>query len=194
MSTKIYNGIKFKSRNLTEILYQLQNIRNILLNICKSEEYVPQENLIDFINYKKLISNINDNESKLMFEINRKIQDAINLNDEDVCWLIPFNATVFVIPFEDGNFYGGLFCDNKIARNYFNDCIEDFHYQDQTDKPDEISDEDWHKRQKIWDKIFETFWTFPETGFEYKILKGNDFHLWDRIKDAIKTIKKETNG
>lgn len=49
MSTKIYNGIKFKSRNLTEILSQLQTIRNILLNICGSEEYVPQENLIEFI-------------------------------------------------------------------------------------------------------------------------------------------------
>lgn len=193
MSTKIYNGIKFKSNNLNEILSQLQTIRTKLLDICKSEEYVPQKNLIGFINYKKLISNIDDNESKLMFEINRKIQDAIILNDEDVCWLIPFNVTVFVIPFEDGNFYGGLFCDNNIARYYFDDYIEDFHYQDQTDKPDDISDEDWEKRRIIWDKIFESFWTFPEVGFKYEVLEGNDFHLWDRVKNAIKTIKNETN-
>lgn len=193
MSTKIYNGIKFKSRNLTEILSQLQTIRNILLNICGSEEYVPQENLIEFINYKKLISNIDDNESKLMFGIHRKIQDAIILNDEDVRWLIPFNVTVFVIPFEDGNFYGGLFCDNNIARYYFNDYIEDFHYQDQTDKPDDISDEDWEKRRIIWDKIFESFWTFHESGFKYEVLNGNDFCLWGRVENAIKTIKNETN-
>ena len=97
MSTKIYNGIKFKSNNLNEILSQLQTIRNILLNICGSEEYVPQENLIEFINYKKLISNIDDNETKLMFGIHRKIKDAIILNDEDVRWLIPFNVTVYVL-------------------------------------------------------------------------------------------------
>lgn len=37
MSTKIYNGIKFKSNNLNEILSQLQTIRTKLLDICKSQ-------------------------------------------------------------------------------------------------------------------------------------------------------------
>ena len=31
--------------------------------------------------------------------------------------------------------------------------IEDYHYQNQCDKPDEVSQKSWDKREKIWDEI-----------------------------------------
>jgi hypothetical protein len=32
--------------------------------------------------------------------------------------------------------------------------IKDWHYQDQTDKPDNIPDEAWSKRESVWEGIF----------------------------------------
>jgi hypothetical protein len=37
--------------------------------------------------------------------------------------------------------------------------LSDFHYQNQTDKPEEISDKEWRKRERVWDAIDERGWS-----------------------------------
>jgi hypothetical protein len=33
--------------------------------------------------------------------------------------------------------------------------VEDYHYQNSSDQPEEISERDWKKREEVWDKIYE---------------------------------------
>ena len=47
------------------------------------------------------------------------------------------------------------------VRNVFSflkECsyLEDFHYQNQTDRPEEISDKEWKKRERVWDAMIDS--------------------------------------
>lgn len=184
MSTKIYNGAKFKSNNILEVLDQLKNIRTELLKICNTSEYVPDKNLIGYIKYKEY--DVYDKVADI--DIIKKIKDDIDLFDETAYRFIPFKVTIYVIPHTDGNIYAGVFCDNHKALKYLQPYILDYHYQNQTDKPDEIPDDEWDTRKKIWNEIFDKYWSFPEVGLRYDVLSGKDFSMWKQIKNACATI------
>lgn len=44
---------------------------------------------------------------------------------------------------------------------------EDYHYQNQTDQPDDVSDEEWEKRGDFYDVIFKDYWSSTEVMFHY---------------------------
>ena len=186
MSTKIYNGIKFKSNNIVEILEQLQNVRTEVLKICNTSEIVKDEDLSDFITYYGLDENIKPYSS---IEINRKMINSLETEDEIAYLFLRFNFSICVIPYKDGNIYGGLFCDNVNYKKYIEPYAEEFHYQDQTDRPEEITEEEWENRRNIWDEIFDKFWTFSEVGLKYEIVGPKDFRMYKRIDEVLKTLE-----
>ena len=56
--------------------------------------------------------------------------------------------------------------------------LEDFGYWDNTDKPEEISESHWKKREKIWNTISNKY-TFEESGF--KKISLNDIKDFENI-------------
>lgn len=186
MSTKIYNGIKFKSNNIVEIIEQLQNVRTEVLKICNTSEIVKDEDLSNFITYYGLDKNIKPYSS---IEINRKMINSLETEDEIAYLFLHFNFSIYVIPYKDGNIYGGLFCDNVNYKKYIDPYIEDFHYQGQTDRPEEITEEEWENRRNIWDEIFDKFWTFSEVGLKYEIAGPKNFRMYERIEEVLKKLE-----
>lgn len=197
MSTKIYNGIIFKSNNIEEILSQLQSVREKIINTinkdCKS--FFNYKALYAFCRDKKdifdIIKSDDKNISYKAFSVINIIQDYLKLDDTDATWLIPFNFDVYIIPYKGKCIVGGVFADNDKCRNFINEYIDDFHYQNQCDKPDEISDEEWEVRENIWNDVFEKYYTFPEVGFHYSILKSEDLLIGSfatLVKEVINDI------
>lgn len=186
MSTKIYNGIKFKSNDMKEILQQLQNVRKEALKICN--DLITNVNIEDYLLYK---FNKIDLANKSSHEINKIMSNDIMINDEAANLFLDFKCSIFIIPHEDGNVYGGQFCSGvESYKELLKPYIEEYHYQNQTDKPDNISDDEWNERDEIWENIFKNFWTFPEVGFGYEIVKASDLHLYSRIKKVMNIILK----
>jgi hypothetical protein len=57
--------------------------------------------------------------------------------------------------------------------------IKDWHYQNQTDKPDNVSDELWNKRENVWEGIFK------EHGSEVPAHCGFSVDFIDRLQHII---------
>lgn len=188
MSTKIYNGIKFKSNNIVEIVQQLQNVREELLKICNTSDIISQEDIIGFIKYCDLDKEIT---KFSVYEIHHKMYDELLKQTEETRLFLRFTCSIYIIPYKDGNIYGGLFCDNVKYYKYIMPYTEDYHYQDQTDRPEEITEEEWGERDDIWNEIFEKFWTFSEVGLKYEIIGAKDLRLHERIEHALNEIKSE---
>ena len=69
-----------------------------------------------------------------------------------------------------------------------NEFVDDYHYQNQTDPPEDFDDEEWDERRSIWDEIFDKYFTPGEAGFVYEIVKPDDLDV-DTISEAIASYK-----
>lgn len=73
--------------------------------------------------------------------------------------------------------------------------IEDYHYQNQTDKPDNISDYRWNKRSDDWDKYFEISSIPSVAGISIELMDSDMFFLKhltsDKKLDLVFTSKED---
>jgi hypothetical protein len=60
-----------------------------------------------------------------------------------------YRKKVYVQFFNFNYWWIPVFADLRKTRK-----IKDYHYQDQTDKPDRLSDEKWNEREDVWEGIF----------------------------------------
>ena len=187
MSLKVYTGIKFKSKNINEILGQLNSIK---------EQAV--KNVIDYyinnqIQIEKFILSKNFDESYV-----NKVADCIaeqkvnndtmnifvktfksSMAKEYVNWSdIYANFIVHIIPYK-GKYYGHYVCgDVKENEKLLFQFVDEFHYQNQTDKPDDITTREWNKRAEVWDDVFyEREKEF--TGLQFRLIDHNTINSWD---------------
>lgn len=202
MSLKVYTGIKFKSKNINEIISQLNSIK---------EQAV--KNVIDYyinnqIQVEKFILSKNFDESYV-----NKVADCIadgkanndtmnifvkafksSMAKEYVDWSdIYANFIVHIIPYK-GKYYGHYVCgDVKENEKLLFQFVDEFHYQNQTDKPDDITTREWNKRAKVWDDVFyEREKEF--TGLQFRLIDHNTINFWDIEKIFKSFIEKHQLG
>lgn len=102
-----------------------------------------------------------------------------------------FNFSVCVIPWTDGNVYGISFHEGiKENVELLRDIADEYHYQNQTDQPDDISNEEWQERREIWNDIFDKYCSPNDAGFIYEIVTSSDLHF-DIIETALEQYKKQ---
>lgn len=97
------------------------------------------------------------------------LQDVIRANpmSDLLSLLMNYGAVLYEL---DGTFYMSIY--NLDVKSLIKDgLIEDFHYQNQTDRPDDISEEDYEARSDVWEHIFEgnTLWVPSMSGFLMKL-------------------------
>ena len=193
MSTKIYNGVRFKAKTLSEIIKQLHKV---------SEDAV--KNTVDLFKQNDFYFNLlyhvakkyeKENNSTIdsSFELGLALQDILKKSDNPFPLL--FNVTIFE---NKGIFYGIYFDDsnNNYKLLFDNDIVEDFHYQDQSDRPENISNEEWDERCEVWEEIFDEIspaWVPSEAGVTYEIIKPDSF-LLALPREIIEKIKNFENN
>lgn len=184
MSTKLYYGIRFKSRSMADILQQLVSIRketvklaNDLLTVEEIKDFIVLNNLTN--SYKYVIFNALKN------DLDAKCRTILSIN---------FNFTISLIPEKNGYVYGYYFADHQ--QEYFKmiePFVDDYHYQNQCDKPDDISTQDWSCRRKKWDKLL-GYDSFAQRAFNFIMVNSSDldFHATlTKINMAIDELKEE---
>jgi hypothetical protein len=127
----------------------------------------------------------------------RKLREKIR---EPYC-NIGFFCKFFVTIFERKNKLYGTFFDqtNKNYKQLFDkDIAVDYHYQNQTDKPDEISWRDWRFREKVWEDIFDdisVLWISSEAGVVYNIVTEDDINIskeiFEKVIEKCKELKEK---
>lgn len=184
MSTKIYNGIKFNSKNFKEILDQILSIRPKAIEIG---EKMLSTSLPNFIKYNNLID-------KPPYEIKDILIDC--LSSQNYIYKYNFiprvNFTIFVYPTVEGDIYGYFFDSNIYDYSaLLKSFSTDFHYQNSSDRPDDISEEEWNFRRDKWDELVE--YEFRETGFKYEIVSISDLDMiiYSKIKEILEPLKRD---
>lgn len=183
MSTKLYNGIKFKSNNIREVLDQLISVKETAKKIAINS--ISDKELTLFIVGNKLL----DNDA---WDIANELRDSIN-SDRYSSFKPRLAFTVMVYPTIEGDIYGYYFdCDKKEYNDLIKPFYTDFHYQNQTDPPTDVTEEEWNYREAKWDELIK--YRFKDTGFSYDIVSGDDidyFELVEKIKIVLDKLKRE---
>ena len=198
MSTKIYNAYKFKENLSTE---ELNNTINLWRKMCKTiveKEYAKiilrkYTSLIDMkliygdkkinelleLNKEKpnmiqiLTALKNEKYRELLFYIHMYYSDIINKESQShiknilTCEMTihPLkNKTIFML-------FGNQNLINMIEQQ---DIVKDYHYQNQTDKPDEISDKEWDERCMDWNDAIGPDYIPINHGLSATIINKND--------------------
>lgn len=68
-------------------------------------------------------------------------------------WYYDYRCILQIIPMETKTL--AMFFGNPMLRDHLesrHDFLTDYHYQNQTDRPENISEEEWNLREKDWDK------------------------------------------
>ena len=195
MSLKIYNGIKFKSRVLPEIVSQLYAIKEQAKKNSNNNLMNDGGRIVHLMVKNKIIDNFEDIFTKEFtsddyWDVDRLIAASLDSRWRDR--MEPnFNFSVCVIPWTDGNVYG-IYYDDDIEENraLLNDIADEYHYQNQTDQPDDIDDEEWGERRNVWNEIFDKYCSPNDAGFIYEIVTSSDLHF-DIIETALEQYKKQ---
>lgn len=190
MSLKIWNGVKFKSTDPEEIIAQLFSVKKKA--IANSKKYITSGKGAALAVYaagytKDSVFDIDLEDYKQLLDFQEKLEHSFNKRLRS--WDDPaFKFSVVVIPYK-GVFYGLSYHEEiEDNRKLLNDFIEEYHYQNQTDQPEDIDDAEWSSRSEVWNNIFDRYVSPAEAGFVYEIVKSDDLDF-DDIKVLVKNYR-----
>ena len=175
MSTKIYNAYKWNGSltDLPKVKSRLDKIRERAKAHFMSELG------------KLLPPNFN---ARVIIEELRRIlllryNNSLNFNSSAVVYIHKNNIYV--------QFFG---LDSIPNFDRWLRGFSDFHYQNQTDRPPEISDEDWAARRKVWDDIFKHNSAPSKVGFVFPIIEYETIPelVYDLV--AARAVNKAVNS
>lgn len=191
MSIKIYDGLRIKNAREEEVIEKLDSLKTLFKEVLKktiakkisSEYFNMVDNVFNNDNppipfdyaqniFKKEMKNIKTDKRSIMFQ------------NDFVIYIKQHESDVYLYPF-----YREL-NDLNILMEKIPE-LEEFGYWDDTDKPDEISNSHWNKREKIWNEVYNKY-TFEESGF--KKVSLNDIKDFQDLKfdyDLLVPMKRE---
>lgn len=177
MSTTIYNGYKLNSNyNLVGLNDFLTKLRKEVTKVCEQEIFdrVVRQTLY-YYNFKQLYgsdavqSMIEQTSQTEKTKERCEIWKSTLHNDWYDVYLKNYfkilsaaskdnfrrilQAELQIIPVEDKilvMFFGDVFVKKYLETK--TDYFSDYHYQDQTDRPEDISESEWKHRCAVWDK------------------------------------------
>lgn len=180
MSTKIYNGFRFvpekTSNRWREVIVACETFR-------KNAEEEVNKFLISkimhtaIVLFDKIYYGVASADQRTPFYdaldfVSNQVKEAAvsrEYHPYDVCVSLSFYQL-------RNGVYGQYFGRHDLVNKYWlsNGQVKDFHYQDQTDRPEEISSRDWNFRKKVWDEIFYDYEVTPiNVGLISEIIPHN---------------------
>lgn len=190
MSTKIYNGIRFRSRNLRDVLSQLQSRRDGIVE--RMNNNLTKHDIHFFMNMSERTSNIK------WMDVWLELTKTLEKHNRPI-WIPSFVVTLVIIPIkEDNDILGVVYADGRedIIRDEFKDILEDFGYWDNSDPDEDVAEELWEERERKWESL-NLYKPMNELGFVYELVKPGDLSM-TRVKtlfdEVIEDMKTETSN
>lgn len=184
MGTKIYNGLILRNHNLEQALAKLIPIRNTCISagVAATAKLITHELVLQ----RDLACNYSDIKTKgdpnifhgLMGEFREAKKKVLGEGVRDITWdatfdvcLMPFGGDVLV------TYY--LEQDLGYRQALLDAGFEDFHYQNSTDRPQGISEDDWELRSSTWNALLPGRTSPRDVGLLFQAV------TWDDLYDAF---------
>lgn len=164
MSTKIYNAFKVKNpAQVWPLLWKIQKkAREDIVQLLR-EHYTHLVRTMDFEDPEYVKARAESSSgSEALFRLNRAktlVHDRYKTNVTRMDWdTYSLDVAVAVYPHK-GEYYIRTFCEGGSIFRDILDFVQtmpelmDFHYQNSTDKPKEVSAKEWAHRRSTWNRI-----------------------------------------
>lgn len=202
MSEKLYNGLILRNYTLEQSIRLLHSVRKVCLSRLQNavvakiaEIYVFRADLpINFHQFRrKPLKDYYNKFDDLIREAGVKEVGDIGRNDWDYTFslrLIPKGQDLLALYY--------IWNDPGYIAALTDVGFEDYHYQNQTDPPDHIPEEEWLQRDKDWHKYYYGDWVDDEPGFVYPVIEWIDIQRCNieeaLVRDAVPTEKFRRNN
>lgn len=197
MSTKIYNGVRFKISTLELLLDKFKLLQKQLMKTAITEECKVLARLAT----RRLdLATITGQEDANPFysaaeELSERQRRVKITGQRDPS--VDFSFSVVAIP-TDHLILGTFYSENEVLVEMFSkqNWVEDYHYQDSTDKPSEISQFEWETREKTWKKFLNINAPTMYSGFTYTMTEiSNAFGAkMEQVADQIPDLEERARG
>jgi len=173
MSTKIYDAYKFvgngKDKPTLDDVYKfLTGIKKTIVEHYSNEAAKQEVIELHKVYFKAKLYRDSDYTKTEFFKKYASFgYESVN---ED-CVVIAHKGELY-LKFHIGFNFRDL--KNKISKSK---KLKDFHYQNSSDCPKGISENEWNDRKKTWDRILGDNRTFGECGFVFKFYTFEDFDM-----------------
>lgn len=203
MSTKIYNGYKFNNNpNLLEIQRICLDIRNRVKPLANQlyyrqfiKEMVDVYDKNQFGYWEESMYFINIASNMMYWGIDRYLHERIKYMNykQERDPEVDFGLKFTILPLKDRQeVLLLLYTEKKELREAFEATpeIDEYHYQNQTDQPEEISEEAWNQRRLDWNSALGgDGWSTPqECGFLYEPYDSNRLSFFGMEKEEKKQL------
>lgn len=186
MSTKIYDAYRIKKDKVDNIYDLLHEFREV------AKEYVSQnEKLLRRIHVGSFyyhMMNTDDGERLIKRYkdakfIDWEIADYLRYSENTLTReIVAIDVKVLVTLFMDDEYWYMKFFINdqslskvlRILEDKY-DYLEDYHYQNQTDPPEDIPYQEFKKRGEVWDKLTERSGGTYRDGLQYELFDSYEF-------------------
>jgi hypothetical protein len=167
MSTKIYNGFEFKPKKIAKRWEEI-------ISACAEFREKAEEETNAFLAEKtihraivlhdKISYGVASPEQKTPFYdaldfVTKQVREAASSLGHH-----PFDIATSLVFYPVGNrIFGQYFGSYSLVEKYWlsRPYVVDFHYQNQTDRPEEVPSREWSVRRKVWETIFPDYDTTP---------------------------------
>lgn len=177
MSTKIYNAYKNTSVHSAQ---DVAKVLDTLKELRKSCQKLISQYIFDSLKWESQPDFI-------------KIVDAVR-DDCKSCEHRLFNfessAVLYLHPEIEGAVVQ-LFVDGALRNLELSSPWKDWHYQNQTDQPEEISDEEWAQREKEWELLLPGIGVPSLAGLSFPLFSHTSLDHYDVVRTAFEKAKEQ---
>ena len=176
MSTEIFNGMKFKSRDYKEVLDQLMVLKPKAIELLEIDDdsleyFIVKYNLID-----------------------RDAFDIWNHLKSNEHFIGSFHFKVVLFPTKEGDIYGYHMCDRNKYKHLLDGIYDEFNYWDHTDGPGDIDYAEWEWQGMKWEELLGDSSYISDAGFNFNIVGINDLNpqlIRKQIGNLVEVMKRD---
>lgn len=166
MSTKIYNGYIFQTKDFFKLNKKLQDLGEKFKDLkAKHAAQKTANTFADFVDNLTVFGRpslgFEEFKGESVFDFLMHIEDMVKKSFQskyrtDAEW--DFSCYITLHPIKSGQILGILFEQGSVPqyKKVFDrqTFVRDYHYQNSTDKPSKITTHQWNNRKKHWDEVF----------------------------------------
>lgn len=183
MSTKVYNAYRIPAISLNELHQKLNELRSLahdLLDQMRQKEIVRMA----VFKYDAIALGQREKETGFSyikwasFDMDERFREIKKSGRRDPISDFEFGLTF--IPFED-HIYFMLFTEKDEYVELFKQHMdaELFHYWNNSDPDEDVSDEDWEERGRIWDAVLGDVGIPARVGYSFDLVGDYLEHMGD---------------
>lgn len=157
MSTKIYDAYRSSGDGLIS-----KEISNYIGRLFKFRKKIESEIKVELLNY--LVDRKPKDFSKFLTEWEKIMRRG---QWEELSW--KSSAVIYTHP--SVSYFAVQFFGFDRSQTLPVRGLQDWHYQNQCDQPDEVTDKEWKERKMFWDKIFKENSTPMLAGLSFPVFE-----------------------